>query len=167
MHALMGIKHFFLPVSNFIIDESQYLYYEGIFTVEDGASFLSWTCLQSPLPFLFSETLKVIGVLLHFHSYTYRNTNAKGVLGLSTEPKVCVPNTKGWVSEKTGTSLLHWSLSDGIGDVQRTLCETTFYEICITAAIMFCSSKGLISHLPQMAVELKCRLGNTHSSVAR
>ena len=42
MHALMGMKHFFLLVSNFIIVESQCLYLEGIFAIaEDGALFLS------------------------------------------------------------------------------------------------------------------------------
>lgn len=42
MHALMGMKHFFLLTANFIIVESQCLYLEGIFAlVGDGALFLS------------------------------------------------------------------------------------------------------------------------------
>ena len=61
MHALMGMKHFFLLVSNFIIVESQCLYLEGIFALaEDGALFLSVARLLSSLPFLFLETPKVV-----------------------------------------------------------------------------------------------------------
>ena len=61
MYALMGMKHFFLLVYNFIVVESQCLYLEGIFVlVEDGALFLSVARLLSFLLFLFLETPKVV-----------------------------------------------------------------------------------------------------------
>ena len=44
-----------------------------------------------------------------------------------------------------------WSSSDSTGNVQKsTLHKKTFYETCITAAIMFYFSEGFISHLPQI-----------------
>ena len=207
MHALMGMKHFFLLVSNFIIVESQCLYLEGIFAIaEDGALFLSVARLLSSLPFLFLETPKVVQescststhilsinifttacVLSHVWLFATPWTVAcqaplsmgfsrqeywselpfpipgisintkwenacRCVLRLPTEPKVCVPNMKEWVSEKTCASHLSpWSSSDSTGNVQKsTLHKKTFYEICITAAIMFCFSEGFISHLPQI-----------------
>lgn len=51
------------------------------------------------------------------------------------------------VKDHSPTMGLDRSSSDSIGNaLKRILCKKTFYEICITAAIMFCSSKGLISH---------------------